>query len=261
MTPGRPASASAEVASDAPGESDPERQKAPAPVGEATPERRDHRLDRRGCDEGGGDRDRAPAGSAEIERHEHGDHTEESSREHDQPERAENDRLPERDEIRARRLRIRRRRRVRSAQARSTTEIPAMAEKAARDRAHSAAAPTAGPSSAPKIAAPIAVPIISPRRSRGVPATSHARPPVHERALPSPCAKRAMPSAASRVREPEGDACDGHEHEPCDHRAARAEARSGQASGEGGDERARRVRADEEPRLALREPELVRVVR
>ena len=46
---------------DAAGERDPERQQAAPPVGEAPQERRDHHLDRRGADEGRGDRGGAPA--------------------------------------------------------------------------------------------------------------------------------------------------------------------------------------------------------
>ena len=52
------------------------------------------------------------------------------------------------------------------------------------------------------MAAPIAVPSISPRRSRGVPATSQARAPAQESALPNPCASRAIPSSAAEPAKP-----------------------------------------------------------
>ena len=199
MTPGRPASGERRGDRDASGEGDPERQEAPAPVREATPERRDHHLDRRGPDEGGRDRGRAPAGGAEIERHEHRDDAEENGRHDDQPEGAEDDRLPERAEIRARGLRIRRRRRGPQRPADEDDRDPGdRREGRSRDRATSATAPTAGPSSAPKIAAPIAVPIISP--------APLARRPGHE--------PREAPGPGERAADPLGEARDCRAPEP-----------------------------------------------
>ena len=100
-----------------------------------------------------------------------------------------------------------------------------------------------------------------PRRSRGVPATSQERPPVQERALPTPWAKRATPSARAEPAKPKAMLATAMSDEPAEHGTARAEARGRQAARERADERACGVRADEETRLALREPELVRVVR
>ena len=91
---------------------------------------------------------------------------------------------------------------VRSAQTASTTDTPATPTNAGRVPTASAKAPTAGPSNAPKMAAPIAVPSISPRRSRGVPATSQASEPAQEIALPNPCASRASPSSAAEPAKP-----------------------------------------------------------
>ena len=150
---------------------------------------------------------------------------------------------------------------VRSAQPTSTTEIPAMAAKTGRVPTASATAPTPGRGALRRWPRPSRSRSSLRGVSRGVPATSHERPPVQESALPTPCAKRARPSAARGVGEAEGDARDGHENEPSEHGATGAEVGGREPSRQRRDESTRRVRPDEEPGLALREPELVRVVR
>ena len=62
--------------------------------------------------------------------------------------------------------------------------------------------PRAGPSSTPTIAAPSAEPITVPRWSAGDALTSQARPPAHEQAPPTPCAKRAMSSRSTLWAKP-----------------------------------------------------------
>ena len=76
----------------------------------------------------------------------------------------------------------------------STTARPASAVKTTSRPSSAAAAPTTGPKSAPKTAAPMTVPIISPRRSRGAAASSHAKAPAQVKPLPAPWRKRAPKS-------------------------------------------------------------------
>ena len=170
-------------------------------------QRRDHHLDGGGADEEPGDRGRAPAGVAQLERDEHGHDAEEERR------AAPSARAP-RGSAAAGPRRGGARGDCGSAGDRRSAErpdeqherrSPATPTNAGRGPTASATAPTAGPSSAPKMAAPIAVPSISPRRSRGVPATSQARRAGPGERAPEPLreardSESAAPSRRSRRR-------------------------------------------------------------
>ena len=187
-----------------------------------------------------GDRGGAPAGVAELQRDEHRHDAEEQRRQHHQPERPEDERLPDGAEQRARRLRLGgdRRRAERpddqhDGHAGDARRTPAGCRPPPQTR------PAAGPSSAPKMAAPIAVPSISPRRSRGVPATSQASAPAQESALPNPCASRAIPSSTAESAKPKRDARHRHQHEAGEDRPAGPEARGRDPARDRADQRAR----------------------
>src|SRR5919198_2157973 len=69
---------------------------------------------------------------------------------------------------------------------------PATTAKAGAVPVYDATAPRTGPNIAPAIAPPNAAPINRPRRPAGEAVTSHARAPVHEKALEAPWTNRAV---------------------------------------------------------------------
>ena len=87
-----------------------------------------------------------------------------------------------------------------------------------------------------------------------------------ERSCPRRGARDALDEARAAeceraVRGSEREARDGEQEEPCDDGALRPEPRSRQPARDAAEERARAVRADEEPCAGLREAELLRVRR
>ncbi len=91
-----------------------------------------------------------------------------------------------------------------SAHAPRATPKRTVVEKAASRPMAVASAPTTGPSWTPKMAAPRTPPMTSPRRSRGASPATHAIPPAHVHAPPTPCMKRAR--STTTIDEPNAKA-------------------------------------------------------
>ena len=208
-----------------------------------------------------GDCGRAPAGVPELERDEHCDDPEEERREHHHPERAEDERAADGLAESARRLRLGGHRRgpqrpdeQAEGESGDRGERRPRADRLRRRpdcRPEQRAEDGRADGGAQHLAAPL------PRRAGDEPGQ---RPGPGERA-PDALREPSDAELFGRAGEAERDARDCHQEEPRDHRAAGPEARRGDPAGDRTDERAERIGPDEEPCLALREPELVRVVR
>ena len=126
---------------------------------------------------------------------------------------------------------------------------------------HPPSAPNTGPAIDPAETRPMMPPTISPRRSLGAFAVSHAIDAPQQAEFARPCAARAATSTHDRRRECEGHGGDREEHVAGDHDAAGADPSRQPAGRDGGDQDRHRQRREHQSGLGFRQVELLGVVR